>query len=186
MWCRASSVDGSPIAREILCVSVVREQSSVGPVDAVDFGLLALMGSANRVPLCLSDCDASGIPWVVPAPGLTGLAITSRHSRNLEQPGVTRLNLLSLAQLVSGCVCAMGFSAHHQRPNDPRHLVGHGGGRGPHRLSHQQRGKMALSGLPRNWRTSTVASITSRRHRYLSQAVVGLARLGQRRWRGVN
>ena len=48
--------------------------------DAVDFGLLALMGSANR------GCDASDVRWVVPVPGLTGLAITSRHSRNLMQP----------------------------------------------------------------------------------------------------
>ena len=41
------------------------------------------MESANRVPFCFSGYDALDIRWVVPVPGLTGLAITSRRSRNL-------------------------------------------------------------------------------------------------------
>jgi hypothetical protein len=41
------------------------------------------MESANRVPFCLSGYDAFDIRWVVPVPGLTGLAITSRRSHNL-------------------------------------------------------------------------------------------------------
>ncbi len=42
--------------------------------------LLALMGSANKVPFCFAGCDAFDIRWVVPVPGLTGIAITSRRS----------------------------------------------------------------------------------------------------------
>ena len=41
------------------------------------------MESANKVPFCLSGYDALDIRWVVPVPGLTGLAITSHRSRNL-------------------------------------------------------------------------------------------------------
>jgi hypothetical protein len=41
------------------------------------------MESANLVPFCLSGYDAFDIRWVVPVPGLTGLAITSRRSHNL-------------------------------------------------------------------------------------------------------
>ena len=62
---------------------VGRVQSSVRPVGAAAKGLLALMESANRVPFCLSGCDAFDKTRVVPVPGLTGLAITSRRSRNL-------------------------------------------------------------------------------------------------------
>src|SRR3712207_6474452 len=59
---------------------VGRVQSSVRPVRAAAIGLVALMGSANRVPFCLSGCDALDKARVVPVPGLTGLAITSRRS----------------------------------------------------------------------------------------------------------
>ena len=41
------------------------------------------MESANKIPFCLSGYDAFDIRWVVPVPGLTGLAITSRRSHNL-------------------------------------------------------------------------------------------------------
>ena len=44
--------------------------------------LLALMGSANKVPICFAGYDASDIAWVVLVPGLTGIAITSRRSHN--------------------------------------------------------------------------------------------------------
>jgi hypothetical protein len=60
-----------------------RVQSSVRPVDAVGKGLLALMEFANRVPFCLSGYDAFDLRWVVPVPGLTGIAITSLRSHNL-------------------------------------------------------------------------------------------------------
>jgi hypothetical protein len=59
---------------------VGRVQSSVRPVGAAVEGLLALMGSANRVRFCLSGHDASDKTRVVPVPGLTGFAITSRRS----------------------------------------------------------------------------------------------------------
>ena len=51
------------------------------------------MESANRVPFCLSGYDAFDIRWVVPVPGLTGFAITSRRSHNL-------LKLISSAKLL--------------------------------------------------------------------------------------
>jgi hypothetical protein len=41
------------------------------------------MESANKVPFCLSGYDALDCPWVVPVPGLTGIAIMSRRSHNL-------------------------------------------------------------------------------------------------------
>ena len=44
------------------------------------------MGSANQVPFCFSGYDAFDIRWVVPVPGLTGLAITSHRSHNLLKP----------------------------------------------------------------------------------------------------
>jgi hypothetical protein len=59
---------------------VGRVQSSVRPVGAVGRGLLALMGSANRVPFCFAGYDAFDMRRVVPVPGLTGPAITSRRS----------------------------------------------------------------------------------------------------------
>ena len=73
-----SSVDGSRVVKcDLMCWRIGRVQSSVRPVDAVGVGLLALMESANRVPFCLSGYDAFDTRWVVPVPGLTGLAITS-------------------------------------------------------------------------------------------------------------
>lgn len=56
--------------------------------------LLALMGSANRAPICFAGYDASDIARVIPVPGLTGLAITSRRSYNLIEP-TDRLDLIS-------------------------------------------------------------------------------------------
>jgi hypothetical protein len=50
------------------------------PVCAVSERLLALMESANRVPFCFAGYDAFDVRRVVPVPGLTGLAITSRRS----------------------------------------------------------------------------------------------------------
>ena len=79
-----SSVDGPLDASAILLIwRVGRVQSSVRPVDAVDIGLLALTGSANKVPFCFSGNDAFDISWGVPIPGLTGFAITARRARNL-------------------------------------------------------------------------------------------------------
>ena len=73
-----SSVDGSRVVKcDLMFWRIGRVQSSVRPVDAVGVGLLALMESANRVPFCLSGYDAFDTRWVVPVPGLTGLAITS-------------------------------------------------------------------------------------------------------------
>lgn len=58
------------------------------------------MGSANWVPICLSGYDASDIRRVVPVPGLTGLAITSRRSHNLMEP-IDRLELFSVLKISS-------------------------------------------------------------------------------------
>lgn len=58
------------------------------------------MGSANGVPICLSGYDASDIRRVVPVPGLTGLAITSRRSHNLMEP-IDRLELFSVLKISS-------------------------------------------------------------------------------------
>jgi hypothetical protein len=43
------------------------------------------MGSANQVPIGNSGYDASDRPWVVPAPGLTGIAIISHRAYNIVQ-----------------------------------------------------------------------------------------------------
>jgi len=45
--------------------------------------LLALMGSANKVPICFAGYDAFDIAWVVPVPGLTGFR---HHIASLLQP----------------------------------------------------------------------------------------------------
>jgi hypothetical protein len=58
--------------------------------------LLALMGSANKVPICFAGYDAFDIAWVIPVPGLTGFAITSRRSYNLIEP-IDRLELISVS-----------------------------------------------------------------------------------------
>ena len=91
-----SSVDGSRIARENLSFRRLgRVQSSVRPVDAANERLLALMGSANKVPICLSGYDASDRRRVVLVPGLTGIAITSLRSYNLVEP-IDQLELVSV------------------------------------------------------------------------------------------
>ena len=91
-----SSVDGSRIAREKLSLRRLgRVQSSVRPVDAANERLLALMGSANKVPICLSGYDASDRRRVVLVPGLTGIAITSLRSYNLVEP-IDQLELVSV------------------------------------------------------------------------------------------
>ena len=41
------------------------------------------MESANQVPIGFSGYDAFDCPWVVPAPGLTGIAITSHRAYNI-------------------------------------------------------------------------------------------------------
>jgi hypothetical protein len=53
------------------------------------FEAAGLMGSANWVPICFAGSDASDIRWVVPVPGLTGFAITSRRSHNLMEPNAS-------------------------------------------------------------------------------------------------
>ena len=62
------------------------------------------MESANKVPFCLSGYDAFDIRWVVPVPGLTGLAITSRRSHNL-------VKLISSANLVAYQAASSGTCA---------------------------------------------------------------------------
>ena len=62
------------------------------------------MESANKVPFCLSGYDAFDIRWVVPIPGLTGLAITSRRSHNL-------VKLISSANLVAHQAASSGTCA---------------------------------------------------------------------------
>ena len=76
---------------KLLIWRVGRVQSSVRPTGAVEIGLLALTGSANRVPFCLSGYDALDKTRGVPVPGLTGFAITARRARNLLKP-IPQLN----------------------------------------------------------------------------------------------
>lgn len=52
------------------------------------------MGSAKKVPICFAGFDASDIECVLPVPGLTGVAITSRRSYNFMEP-IDRLDLIS-------------------------------------------------------------------------------------------
>jgi hypothetical protein len=68
-----SSVDGSRVARGNLTCGLWSGAVFCPASDAVDWRLLALMESANKVPFCLSGSDALDIRWVVPVPGLTGL-----------------------------------------------------------------------------------------------------------------
>jgi hypothetical protein len=70
--------------------------------------LLALMGSANKVPICFAGYDAFDIAWVIPVPGLTGFAITSRRSYNLIEP-IDRLELISASCLVFCATYAARF-----------------------------------------------------------------------------
>jgi hypothetical protein len=77
-------VDGPRVVKyDLMFWRVGRVQSSVRPINAVGKEQLALMESANRVPFCLSGYNAFDIPWVVPVPGLTGIAITSHRLNNL-------------------------------------------------------------------------------------------------------
>jgi hypothetical protein len=69
------------------------------------------MGSANKVPICFAGYDASDIAWVVPVPGLTGLAITSRRSYNLIEP-IDRLELISASTVSSSARPTLQGSEH--------------------------------------------------------------------------
>jgi hypothetical protein len=77
-------------------------------------------GVGELGPNLLCSYDASDIAWVVPVPGLTGLAITSRRSHNLMEP-VDRLDLISasVSRVVPGSVPALA-KALHRRSRAPR------------------------------------------------------------------
>lgn len=86
------------------------------------------MGSANRIPICLSGYYASDRRRVVPVPGLTGFAITSLRSYNLMEP-IDRLELVSALgsrHKIGNMAGLVGLAPSHDRPNDTGHLVGHG------------------------------------------------------------
>ncbi len=68
------------------------------------------MESANKVPFCLSGYDASDVPWVVPVPGLTGLAITSHRSHNLVKL-ISSPNLLARHAASSAGMCAGWYTS---------------------------------------------------------------------------
>jgi hypothetical protein len=51
-------------------------------VDAVGFWTAGPDGVREQDPVLLFRLYVFDIRWVVPVPGLTGLALTSRHSRN--------------------------------------------------------------------------------------------------------
>ena len=112
------------------------------------------MGSANRVPICLAGYDASDIRRVVPVPGLTGFAITSRRSHNLMEP-IDRLELYAswpypLATLrceVRGMAGLIGLAAGHDRPDDAGHFVCHGNARHARWLAGKQRDKARIGRL---------------------------------------
>ena len=123
-------------------------QSSVRPVDAVGFRLLALMESANKVPIWPSGYDASDTWWVVPVPGLTDFAITSHRSRNI----VKLISPFHLGQLISlyrqhrGVSAAICFASDHEGPDDARCFVGHGDRRNTRRFASQQVDQARISG----------------------------------------
>lgn len=113
------------------------------------------MGSANKVPICLAGYNAADSPWVVPVPGLTGFAITSRRSHNLTEP-IGRLELLSasVSHLLAMSRChvwdmpsLVDLAANHDRPHHPCHLVGHGDARHTHRLTGQECNKPRIRSL---------------------------------------
>lgn len=52
-------------------LTVNRVQSSVPAYVCSRFRLLALMGSANKVPIGFSGSSTVAIQWIVPVPGLT-------------------------------------------------------------------------------------------------------------------
>ena len=101
--------------------------------------LLALMGSANKVPVCSAGSDASDLYWVVPVPGLTGLAITSRRSHNLTEPIIPARSLMLSGSSrqrrhMTGLV---SLPARHDGPDNTRHLVRHRHACHPYRLAGQ-------------------------------------------------
>ena len=113
------------------------------------------MGSANKVPICFAGYDASDIAWVVPVPGLTGLAITSRRSHNLMEP-IDRLELISasMSRLLRNLRCKVrsmtrliGFAARHDSPDHTGHLVCHGYARHARWLPGEQREKARIRSL---------------------------------------
>src|SRR3546814_499091 len=95
------------------------------------------MESANQVPIGLSGYDAFDCPWVVPAPGLTGLAITSHRAYNIVKL-ISSAKLLLLSFQHRGVMGLIDLPARHERPGDPGHLVRHGDRRDPHWLAGQQ------------------------------------------------
>ena len=117
--------------------------------------LLALMGSANKVPICFAGYDAFDIAVGCPCPGLTGLAITSRRSYNLIEP-IDRLELISasMSRLLRNLRCKVrsmtrliGFAARHDSPHHAGHLVCHGYARHARWLPGEQREEARIRSL---------------------------------------
>ena len=113
------------------------------------------MVSASWVPLCFAGYDASDIAWVVPVPGLTGLAITSRRSYNLIEP-IDRLDLISasVSHLLRNLRCKVrsmtrliGFAARHDSPHHAGHLVCHSYARQTRWLPGEQREEARIRSL---------------------------------------
>jgi len=93
------------------------------------------MGSANMVPIGFAGCNAFAIRWVVLVPGPTG---SFHHIALLSQR--READLLSQALDLSCSqyrrMTALEDSApRHDRPCDPRHLVGDGNRGNPGGLS---------------------------------------------------
>ena len=116
--------------------------------------LLALMGSANKVPICFAGYDASDIRRVGPVSGLTGFAITSLRSYNFMEP-IGRLELdfasrsrFSVATALRcqdrGVAGLIRLPASHDRPDHAGHFVGHGHARNTRRLSGKQRQEVGI------------------------------------------
>jgi hypothetical protein len=111
-------------------------QSCLRPLCAVDERLLALMGSTNKVPICLSGCEAFDFGWVVLVPGLTvspshRVVLTSWLF--LKVPAfqfVLGGKLWRVSVLVDIAAC-------HDRPNDTRYFVRERDGGHAHRFARQ-------------------------------------------------
>lgn len=124
-------------------------QTCLRPMRATDKWLLALMGSANKVPNRISGSDALAAGWGVLVPGLTGspshrivLAIFSG-----ALPLCVAQTVMRLCHERRQMLATVGVAACHDRPNDARSFVGERNGGDANRLSREQIKKTRIHSL---------------------------------------
>jgi hypothetical protein len=95
-WRAVACLDGSRVASiDLRFGRVGRMQTCLRPFGAADERLLALMGSANKVPYWNAGFDALATGWVVLIPGLTGspsprIALATSSARFIAQRAIVR------------------------------------------------------------------------------------------------